>query len=86
MYKKSGVVLSGISDDSGIQQSLFDGVDRSKMSRITKAVDSINRAYGRDTVHLAIQRGSESEWNARREYRSPHYTTNFEDLMTVVSG
>lgn len=86
MYKKSGVVLSGISDDSGIQQSLFDGVDRSKMSRITKAVDSINRAYGHDTVHLAIQRGSESEWNARREYRSPHYTTDFEDLMTVVSG
>lgn len=86
MYKKSGVVLSGISADNGIQQSLFDGLDRSKMNRITKAVDSINRVYGRDTVHLAIQRGSDSDWNARREHRSPHYTTDFDDIITVTSG
>lgn len=83
MYKKCGVVLSDISSDKAYQQDIFDTKDRLKLSRLTKAIDSINNKNGTDTIHLAIQNVSDKGQNIRHEHRSPCYTTNINDVLIV---
>ena len=82
-YKKSGVILTGISSNRDIQQNLFDNVDHAKQRRLTNTIDEINRTQGPDAVHLAIQSDSFSKWNLRREHMSPCYTTNIKDVLIV---
>ena len=54
-YKKTGVLLTLLSDKNSRQSTLFDDQEaREKSTRLMAAIDAINRAYGRDTVHLAV--------------------------------
>ena len=41
-YKKAGVVAYNITEDKGVQGSLFDTVDRDKQANLSKIVDEIN--------------------------------------------
>ena len=55
MYKKSGVILGGICDDSPIQTDLFDPVtDRRQRSALMRAIDGLNQRYGMKTVRLDL--------------------------------
>lgn len=85
-YKKSGVILTNISSDKVLQQHLFDENDRTKQIQISKVIDNINRNYGNDTLKLAVQFGSEGQWNAIRNYKSPNYTTNINEIITVKAN
>lgn len=83
MYKKSGVILTGICKNTGIQQNLFDNTDRCKLGRLTKAMDSINNIHGSDSIHFAIQSMSKDDWKIAKEHRSPCYTTNIKDVLEI---
>ena len=86
-YKKSGVILSDICPETAIQQQLFDTVDRQKQQRLTKTLDEINQKYGESAVHLAVQNKTENkDWKLRREHKSPDYTTNINEIITVKAG
>ncbi len=53
-YRQTGVVLSGLVSEAGLQYTLFDDPARiEKMSRIYQAVDELSRMYGKYTVHHA---------------------------------
>ncbi len=53
-YRQTGVVLSGLVSEAGLQYTLFDDPARiEKMSRIYHAIDELSRAYGKYTVHHA---------------------------------
>ena len=56
-YKKAGVLLSGISPDHAVAQSLFSPRTEinDKMDRLSKVVDILNKSEGANTVHLASQ-------------------------------
>ncbi len=56
-YKKAGVLLSGISPDHAVVQSLFSPRTEvnDKMDRLSKVVDVLNKSEGANTVHLASQ-------------------------------
>lgn len=84
LYKKAGVIISGISADTSRQLALFDHTDRVKQSTLMAAVDEINTRYGRDKVRLAIQ-GNKKKWKLRQERLSPNYTTDWNDIITVKS-
>ena len=79
-YKKAGALLTLLSDKNSQQSTLFDDQNaREKSTRLMAAIDAINRAYGRDTVHLAVS-GTQQRWAMRAGNRSPNYTTRWDEL------
>ena len=82
-YKKAGVLLTLLSDKNSRQSTLFDDqTAREKSTKLMAAIDAINRAYGRDTVHLAVS-GTQQRWAMRAGNRSPCFTTRWEELPLV---
>lgn len=81
-YKKAGVVVWDLTSSSAVQTVLFDDVDRGKQQALIKAVDSINRKNGRNTVKVATM-GSTKVFVADHQYESPCYTTRIEDVLRL---
>ena len=51
LYRQTGVVLSGLVPESGIQYTLFDDTTKiEKMSKIYESVDKISHKYGKHTI------------------------------------
>jgi DNA polymerase V len=84
-YKKAGVIVTGIVPENQVQQALFDVMDRKKDRRMTKVMDKINGAMGRDVVRYAVQ-GFDRKWRLRQEQLSPCYTTRWSNILTVNTG
>lgn len=83
LYKKAGVLLSGLVPNNGIQRDLFNdcsNTDFNKRTQIMTALDNINQRYGRKTVILGSE-GFSQEWQPKQLYLSPHYTTRWDDLI-----
>ena len=79
-YGKAGVMLSGLTPAMNRQAPLFgnDAADQ-QSALLMKTLDAINLAMGRDTLHLAGA-GIQPRWRMRRENKSPHYTTRWDEL------
>jgi len=84
LYKKAGVIVSGISSENHLQGNLFYEEDRLKQNKVSVVTDAINQKYGRDTLKLASQ-GSGKEWKLRQEKKSKAYTTNLNDIIQIKS-
>lgn len=84
-YKKAGVILWDISSASAVQGNLFDKKDRGKIGNLQKTIDNINRKNGIGTVRNAVQ-GSERLFKLRRDFLSPQYTTNINDILVLKAG
>jgi DNA polymerase V len=81
-FLKCGVMLSGIVPEDFRQTSLFMNEDRQKKNVLMAMVDKLNSKIGRGTVSVASS-GIKQEWSMKREYVSPHYTTSWDELLTV---
>ena len=81
-YKKAGVIVCNITEDNAVQGSLFDTVDREKLSALSKVVDEINMRNGNDMVRIAVQ-GYDKNWHIKNDYISKQYTTNIKDILVV---
>lgn len=82
LYKKSGIVVSEIIPEEGLQSGLWDDENRQKNRKLMEAIDRINKKAGADQVRFAVQ-GSEESWKMRQENLSPHYTTRWSDVLLV---
>nr|WP_256474463.1 Y-family DNA polymerase [Mucilaginibacter aurantiaciroseus] len=82
LYKRVGVMLTDLRDNSDGTQNLFHANARNKEIEIIKKVDKINRLNGRDTVRSA-QQGFLREWKMKQEHLSPKYTTRLQDIITI---
>lgn len=83
-YKKAGVIITEIIDNKAIQTNLFDKVvNRDKQQRLMQVVDHLNSGFTKNTLHLAVQ-GIDRKWQLKQELLSKHYTTNFDDIITIV--
>lgn len=52
-YRATGIVLADLQNESSIQSSLFESVIQvEKMHRVYAAIDSLDSAFGKHTVHL----------------------------------
>ena len=59
IYKKAGVIVSGIVPKSQIQLSFFDNIsDIEKRHRLMQAMDTMNDSYGRMKIRFAINENS----------------------------
>ena len=82
-YKKTGVMLTLLSDKAARQATLFDDpVARAKSEKLMKAMDAINHEFGRGTLRSGAS-GVVQRWAMRTENRSPRYTTRWDELPVV---
>jgi DNA polymerase V len=82
VYKKAGVILSGIVPDSSIQASLFDPPTSAKGRLLMSMIDNINFSMRNDVLKFAAG-GTKRDWKMRQELRSPRYTTRWDELFLI---
>jgi len=95
LYKRAGVIVSGISSNDAIQMNIFDSLtpeQRHKLNKLSEVMDTINRKMGNDTMILGVQQfpkgtkeGEEQNFRnlIRHDHRSKCYTTEIDELIEV---
>ena len=78
-YKKAGIMLLEL---RVVQGGLFDPPDTVRSRARMRAIDALNRRFGRDTVSFAAA-GYRRAWGLRRDFISPRFTTNWGELLRV---
>jgi DNA polymerase V len=82
-YKKAGVMLLDLVRADRVQRALFDRPDGARSQARMRALDQLNRRFGRGTVSYAAA-GITRGWRMQRGSLSPRYTTSWEELLTVT--
>jgi len=82
LYKKAGVMLSGIVPDTSIQGNLFVPETKNCGRKLMDMIDNINFSQRDDILKFATS-GTERNWKMRMEMRSPRYTTRWDELFQV---
>ena len=81
-YIKAGVVLDELNPNEFRQTDIYAPRDYSKFERLFEAVDSTNQHFGGGTLHF-LSTGIAKGWTMKMDYRSPRYTTRWEELAVV---
>jgi DNA polymerase V len=82
IYKKAGVMLSGLVPDSTIQANLFLPDTKNCERKLMDMIDNINFSQRDDVLKFAAS-GTKRDWKMRQELRSPRYTTRWEEMFVV---
>jgi len=61
---------------------LWDNVNRDKHKNLMGVIDKLTTTMGRDIVKFAIQ-GTRLRWRLKQEKLSPHYTTNWDEILEI---
>jgi DNA polymerase V len=64
------------------QRGLFDQPDDARSISRMRAVDELNARFGRGTIGFGTA-GERQVWSLRREFISPRYTTDWNELLQV---
>ena len=83
-YRKTGVVFFGLEKVGTARQlDLFSPVEKSEASPLYKAIDSLNKRYGKGKVFSAAEGLGDRSWKMKRSKLSKRSTTCWDELMTV---
>ncbi|PRP66329.1 Y-family DNA polymerase [Nonlabens agnitus] len=82
-YKKVSVNLLQIVPDNQIQTSLFEEKHKNESKEITQVIDALNNKFGKNKVKVATVGNREKEWALIKEHRSPRYTTQWNEILTI---
>lgn len=82
-FQKVGIMLTDLVDWDYRQFSVFQEEPDERWKRVYSAVDRINARFGRGRIRLASQGFTESTWLMKQNFRSPCYTTRWNDILTV---
>jgi len=85
-YKKVGVCLSGIIPSEYVQGNLFIEAPRCNKKKLMNVFDMMNRKYGKSTLFSGLVGTRIKEWELIKEDRSPRYTTQWDELVTVKAN
>ncbi len=85
LYKKAGVVLLKIIPDTAVVPDLFDTKDREKDKRLQNVMDYLDDRHGKRTLIFGSQMTSTSRSQEvyKSEHKSPLYTTDLRDIITL---
>lgn len=83
-YQKAGVVLSNIMPVRMWQSTLWpqDAATLEQDRKLMLSMDRLNQKWGDRTVFLAKQ-GIERTWTAKEDFRSPRFTTSWQEIPFV---
>ena len=82
LFKKAGVMLSGIVPDDKLQANLFVPASQNNGRMLMRMLDNINFSMRDDIVKFAAS-GTRRNWKMRQEFRSPRYTSRWNELREV---
>jgi DNA polymerase V len=82
LYKKAGVMLSGIVPDESVQGNLFLPQTKNCERMLMGMIDNINFSQRDDVLKFAAS-GTTRDWKMRQEMRSGRYTTRWDELFEV---
>ena len=83
LFKKSGVILSNIVPGC-CHHILFDPVEkREARIELSRTMDKLNQRYGLTALSLAITGRPDSSWKVRKDFPTPNYLTDIDQIMTV---
>jgi len=85
-YKKAGVCLENLIPKNPRQLDMFHQISEKalkKTEQLMSVFDTINKKYGRQTIHLAAE-GHSKPWAMRAEMKSPAYTTQWSEIPRVT--
>ena len=83
-YRKTGVVFFGLEKvGSARQLDLFSPVEKSEASPLYKAIDALNKRYGKGKVFSAAEGLGDRSWKMKRGKLSKRPTTRWDELMVV---
>ena len=74
-YKQAGVILGQLQDNKGVQLDLFaaDQVsEQAKQKRLMQAIDGINKRFGSNQIHFAIQGTDADQSEQPAGFMRPH--------------
>jgi DNA polymerase V len=84
-YKKAGITLAGFTPRDQKQATLFDGentkAEHSAWDQVLAVMDTLNKRH-KDQLLLGT-RLREQSWQAKKELRSPAYTTQWSQIAEV---
>jgi DNA polymerase V len=84
-YKKAGVILGEIAPlaETCPALSLFvqEEASGAASSRLMQALDAVNSRYGQGSLRVASD--TPAAWKQRQERLSPHYTTSWDDIISI---
>ncbi|MDQ6761325.1 MAG: DUF4113 domain-containing protein, partial [Bacteroidota bacterium] len=82
LFKKAGVMLSGIVKDDKLQANMFVPASQNNGRMLMRMMDNINFSMRDDIVKFAAS-GTRRNWKMRQEFRSPRYTSRWDELKEV---
>jgi DNA polymerase V len=82
-YSKCGVMITELMPETLRQPPLWGELDREKRERAWRAMDKLNATLGRDTVRILCAGPKDAAWKLRAEFRSPRWTTRWDELPIV---
>lgn len=82
IYKKAGVMLSGLVPDESIQGNLFSEEKVNNKRMLMEMLDNVNFAMRDDMIKFAAS-GTTRNWKMRQELRSPRYTTRWPEMFEL---
>ncbi|HEY1871843.1 MAG TPA: DUF4113 domain-containing protein, partial [Chitinophagaceae bacterium] len=82
LYKKAGVMLSGIIQDTSVQGNFFVPHAQNNNRFLMSMMDNINFSMRNDILKFAAS-GTARKWKMRQEFRSPRYTSRWDELCEV---
>ncbi len=82
LYKKAGVVLSGIVPDESIQGNLFRSENKNCERKLMDMIDNVNFSQRDDVLKFASS-GTTRDWKMRQELRSGRYTTRWDEIYEI---
>lgn len=77
---KCGVMITELLPETVYQPALWSELDRERRERAWRTVDKLNATLGRDTVRILSAGPKDAAWKLRAEYRSPRWTTRWDEL------
>lgn len=82
LYKKAGVMLSGIVPDTSIQGNLFFTATKNSGRKLMDMIDNINFSQRDDVLKFASS-GTTRNWKMQQNHISQRFTTRWDELCEV---
>jgi len=82
LYKKAGVMLSGIVPDNSIQGNLFLSYTKNCERKLMDMIDNVNFSQ-RDDILKFASAGTDRNWKMQQNFISNRYTTRWNELFEV---
>lgn len=79
-YRKAGIKLSNFNESSSFQMNFLYESDTQRDIELMRSMDFINRLEGGGSIKFASSGVSDDAWRMNRHFKSPRYTTSWNEL------